>query len=1042
MLLALLGLVTTPAPAFLRMPDIHGDKVAFVCEGDVWLGSRASGTAVRLTRDAGEETYPKFSPDGAQIAFSASYDGLEEVYVIPTEGGAPRRITYRFDYAMTLGWTPDGKGILYRGRALPRSFGLWVAPVEGGPARRLPTEFASHADYTADGSFVWTRFNRANDAWFRYIGGMQNQIWTGNEKTKTFRQLTKLDGTNEFPVSLGSRVYFAQELDGKFRVRSVALTGGSSKVEVGPYDIEVRELSAGEGGVVYEKGRGIELLDPAGKVQPLDFKLTSDLMHTRPYLAKPEAHVSSLTLTPGAKRVLVESRGQIVSAAVGEGETRVWKAVPGARLRHPKMSPDAKSIAYLSDETGEMQLVVAKADGTEPKVVTKDAKRQLLNLSWSPDSKWIALNDSEMRLRLVNPSTGEDRLVHTTILSWGGTPHSFSPDSKWLAYTQIDPITNFTNMVLYSIEKSEKTVVAGLLSNDSAPTFSPDGKYLGFLSARNLSTSSDPVQDQLNFAPTIVPCLMVLKSQDPSPLALKDPNEDPEAKPADDKKKDDPFRIDFDGLYDRVVQLPVAPGRYSQIDFAPSGRVLLAGDGEIKFFDLEPKKSGTLTPGGGFSLSKDRTKALVGMRVVSTAGADIPPTVGAINMGGLQLSVEPTAEWKQIFWDAWRLLRDYFYVANMHGHDWKAIGDKYAALLPSIRSRDELDILIRWMQAELGSSHQYLSPGDGRDISPKQAGAFLGIDVAPEAGGLKITKILRGDGFSTDERSPLLEPGLNVKEGLFIVELAGQPVSAKTDYLSLLVGRSGRTISMKINDRPALEGSRTILVKPIPNETRLRRLEWVAENRRMVDKLSGGKVGYLYLGAMTDQDMQDFARQYFPQRNKDAMIVDSRFNNGGYTQNYINRILDERLTGFFNMRSSAGGFTRQGMYYAGPIAILQNEFNVSCGEEFPHRFRELKRGVVIGRRTYGGEVGSSPGWPLVDGGVVSVPNYGMWTPKDGWVIEGAGVDPDIDVPSDPNLYAAGRDPQLEKAVAWNLDELRKKPPVKFKAPADRIRIKP
>lgn len=1041
MLSALLGLTTTTGPAFLRMPDIHGDQVAFVCEGDIWLGSRSSGQAMRMTRDPGVEQFPRFSPDGKTLAFSASYDGIEEVYTMPVEGGAPRRITHRCDYAWPLGWTPDGKGILYRTRNLPRSFGLWVAPAAGGPDRRLPTEFASHAAYAGDGSFAWTRFNRAGDAWFHYEGGMQNQIWSGSEASRTFRQLTNLPGTNEFPTVLDGRVYFANEQKGRFTLRSVSMQGTGGKTEYGPSAFEIRELGSGPGGVVFEEGRGIRRWDPAtGQAEELRFNLASDLMHTRPYLVRTEAHISAVSLTPGAKRVLLESRGQIVSAPVGEGESRVWKAKPGARLRLPEMSPDAKKVAYVSDETGEQQLWVALADGSEPKQLTKDAKRQLVNFDWSPDSKWIALNDSEMRLRLVNAETGEERLVHRTIVTWDGTPFRFSPDSKWITYTVTDPATLLPKIALYSIEKNEHTVLGGPLSVDSNSTFSPDGKHLAFLSRRSLTTSGDPILGQLNFGPPTVVCVVTLRDTDPSPLALRDSNEEPEKKA--EEATPAPFRIDMKGLYDRVVQLPMPPDTYIQVDFAAGGR-LLAGDGStIFFFDFGSRRMGTLTTGGGFTLSRDRTKMLIGRRVIDTAGADIPPTTGALTFGGLQLDIQPLEEWRQMFWDAWRLLRDYFYVANMHGVDWDGIGKKYAALLPSLRSRDELDILIRWMQAELGSSHQYLSPGDTRGPGPRQTGAFLGIDVEPAGGFLRIAKILRGDGFNTSERSPLLEPGLNLKEGLYITELAGQKVDQNTDYLARLVGRSGQTISMKVNDSPKAEGSRTVLVRPIASETRLRRLEWVADNRRMVDRLSGGRLGYLYLGAMDDQDMQDFARQYFPQRGKEAIVVDTRFNNGGYVQHYINTILNEKLDGFFNMRSSAASWSRQQVFFAGPIAVLQNEFNVSCGEEFTHNFRNMKRGPIIGRRTYGGEVGSSPGWPLADGGIVSVPNYGMWTPDKGWVIEGPGVEPDIDVPSDPNLYAAGRDAQIEKAVEWLIAELKRnpvKPPV---LPPDRVRIKP
>ncbi|MCE9559321.1 MAG: PDZ domain-containing protein [Armatimonadetes bacterium] len=1038
-MLPFLGMINPTQDAFLRMPDIHGDRAVFTCEGDLWIGSLKGGTAIRLTRDAGVEQYAKFSPDGTQIAFSAQYDGIEEVYVISAEGGVPKRLTYRNDYAQPLGWTPDGKKVLFRTRNIPRSYGLYAASLEGGPETKLPVEFASHADMSADGdTFAWTRFNRFGDAWFHYKGGMQNHIWLGNAKTKAFKQITFNAGTNEFPAYEGDSIYFANENHAKFQLMRVNAKTGKTQALGDVSNWEIREINSGPGAVIYEKGMGLEMLDTAtNKVTPVKFQLTSDLLHTKPFTVPAEAFVTNLSLSPNGKRVLAETRGQIISVPAGPGEARLWKAVAGARLRAAAMSPDAKKVAYFSDESGEEQLIISNLDGTGAKAITKDKKRRLVNFSWGPDGKWIALNDSEMRFRLINVDTGEDRLVNTTVNSWNGTNYDFSPDGKWIAYAELDSITALPKIAIYNIEKKEKTVVGGSLSNDFAPSFSKDGKYLAFLSQRSLGVSGDAMMNQLNLGPTVVPCLLTLRKEDRSPLALKDTDEnEPKVEPA----KPEPFRIDFDGLYQRTIILPMSAGTYAVTGFTPT-RLLLGDGANVAYFDIAAKKAGILTSGGFFLLSQDGSKMLVGDRVIDTAGDGVPSATGKLNMGALRLVIDPIKEWRQMYWDAWRLLRDYFYVANMNGNDWEAIGKKYEPLLAAVRSRDELDNLIRWMQSELGSSHQYLTPGDEQNLSPKIAGGFLGIEVSADQGRLKIAKIYRGDNFLDSERSPLLEPGMNVKEGDYLLAIGGQELTDKSNYLAALAGRAGQTLSITVGSTPTMTGSRNILVKPIGNELRMKRLDWVEANRAAVSKASGGKIGYLYLGAMSQGDMSDFIRQYFPQRNKDAIIVDARFNNGGFVQTMINKILTEKLTGYFNQRASALSWSRQSESFPGPIVVLQNEFNVSCGEEFTHRFRDLKRGVIIGRRTYGGEVGSSPGWPLVDGGIVSVPNYGMWTPKDGWVIEGPGVEPDIDVMSDPNLYAKGRDAQIEKALEWIAAELKKNPVKRPTQPADPIRTK-
>jgi tricorn protease len=1022
----------------LRSPDIHGDKVVFTSEGDLWLGDTKTNSARRLTRDSGVEEMAKFSPDGTQIAFSAVYDGIQELYVMPTAGGMPKRITYRWDYARCVGWSPDGKYIFFKGRSVPRSFGLYRVPASGGVEERQPIEFMAEADAVNDDTVVFTRFYRDDDAWFRYEGGMQNQVWLGDLSAKSFKPLTKVPGTNEFPVVSDGQVYFVNEHDRSFEIMSVPLTGGEPKHVYGPSNIELRELATGPGTLIFESGVDVVSVD----TKTLDatkhsFSLESDLLHERPFRLKMAAG-DSASISPNAKRVLIETRGQIVSLPVGEGEAKVWKTRPGARLQYPHMSPDAKKIAYVSDQTGEMQVWVADADGSNETQLTSDSRRQIKSLSWSPDSAWIAFNDSEMRTRIVNASTKEVKEVARDNGNWGGPAYDFSPDSKWMAYAVADPISGIGHIGLYEIATGETKWESNGFTDDRTPAFSQDGKYLAFMSRRNFNTAWDLVINQINTSDPNVACFYRLRNDVPDPFAPKD---SVEGAPAEEKKESVPFRIDFDGLADRMQIVPQPFAGLTGVNFAGS-RVLLVGGGQIGFYDLATKRGGTVTAGGSVQVTPNGQNLLVDNRVLPATAENAPPTQGAVSSANMSLDVDPRQEWSQIYWDAWRLLRDYFYVANMHGLDWQAIGDKYAVYLPRVRSRDELDILIRWLQAELGSSHQYLTAPAPRETPKALSAAFLGIDVEADQGKVRIKRILRGDGVLPSERSPLADPGLGVKEGDYILAIGGQEVSADRGYMDMLVGRAGQTVSLKVASTASGTGVRTVLVKPVANELRMRRVQWQADNRAYVNKISNGQIGYVHMWAMVIEDMNDFVRQFYPQRNKKALIIDTRFNNGGSTQSVMNKILGETLTGAFNMRSSQYGFTRQGEYFPGPMACVVNEFNVSCGEEFPDRFRDLKRGPIIGRRTYGGEVGSSPGWPLMDGGVISVPNYGMYNRDRQWAIEGAGVIPDIDVESDPNAYAAGRDPQLDKSVEWLLDEIKRNPKSFPLPPADPVKVLP
>ncbi len=1032
----------TAAVPFLRFPDIHGDQIVFTSEGDLWIANLKSGDSHRLTSDAGMERNAAFSPDGTQIAFEAEYDGQRQAYVMPTSGGTPKKITSVEGFRAVTGWTPDGKNVVIRYVGTPTSYTYATVPATGGIPTKFPLEFASHISFdTASDRYVFTRFSRWSTNWFRYIGGMQNQIWIHQPgSSKMFEQITDIEGTNEYPTWCGDRIYFANENKAHFTLMSIPAGGGKPKKEF-ESDYEIRELSSDGQKVVFENGHDLDVYDPnTGKTAKIDVALHSDLIHTRSTLVNAEAFEQSASITPTGKRLLVESRGQILSLPFGEGEARVVKSTPGVRYRHPSMSNDAKKIAYVDDSTGEEQVYVSQSDGASPKQLTKDTKAQIWGTRFSPDGKWIAFTDSEMHIRIVNSETGEDKTVATVPLTWFAAPFEFSPDSNWIAYTQVVEGTLLNAIELYNIPTGKTYRVSDGRANDLAPAFSDDGKYLVFVSNRNLNTKADPILNQLNLDPVGTICIAPLQADGVDPLAPKDSNEETkkDADKKDEKKPD--FKIDLDGLFARRIQLPIEPAAITKVAMCGT-RVIYATDSAVKFFDVASKTGGDLAVATTFTVSGDNKNLFIPGKPNTVIGVGGEGKKTA-SYGGLKLHIEPTAEWRQIFWDAWRHMRDYFYVPNMHGLDWKAIGDKYAAYLPAVRSRDDLDELLRWMQSEVGSSHEYIQPGDRQDIKPRIPGAYLGVELAGDPSGCyRIATIYKGDGYLGSEQSPLLGAGKDVKEGMFLMAIGGEQLSTDADPYEKLAGRAGQIVSITVNEKPTMEGAKTYLVKPVASEMRMRYLTWVEANRQYVNKMSGGKLGYLHLAAMGNEDMNDFIRQYFYQRDKQGFVIDGRFNNGGYVQDYINRILNESLTGFFNMRNSPYSWTRQQDYFTGPMALLINEFDISCGEEFPHRFKDLKRGPLIGRRTMGGEVGSDPGWPLIDGGKIFVPAYGMWTPNGQWAIEGKGVSPDIDVQSDPNAFAKGRDPQIDKAIEYLLDRIKRNPPVQPQVPPAKDRVK-
>jgi tricorn protease len=1050
--------------AFLSWPDIHGEKIVFTREGDLWIGNLNQGTAERLTRHASEENRAKFSPDGTQIAFSGEYEGLRQVYLVEPDGGIPQRVTTGFPIADVMFWTPDGEGIGYLNYNGLFAQQLHIQPLSGGPSERVPIEIFGTAAISPDGQrLAFTRMPIVSGgAWFRYAGGMKNDIFAGNLNTNEFRRVHEGVHPSEFPVWVQDEICFVKEDNATFSVVCMQPDGSDLRTVSGPYDLEVRELETDGERLIYVVGNRLEVANAAtGNTMAVDLELRSDRRHMQPYLVDAEDWFADAALSPSAKRVLGTARGAIVSLPASEGESRVLKATPGVRYWSPVLSPEGDKIAYISDETRQQQLYVADADFDNPEALTSDEEGQLYDPTWSPDGEWLSFSDSKTQIRLLNLRSGEERVVSRAQSALRGLPHQFSPDSKWLLYMTQKPWANEVQQInLYDIENDEHHLVSDGMFDDISAAFSQDGKYLVFLSIRQPQFSPDSLFGQINVDLRSQAFLVPLDSEMPSPFLLdsdEEPMKEPEEEDADEEgsdeaeeeapadeeaaEEDDSMKIDLDGLYQRAIRVPLPDAYYTQIAMV-GNKAVVAGGGNIATFDIQSEDLVTVAPGGGFTLSQDGQHLLLsGPRVVSLNARNQGATSGQVPFGSLRVQVVPEKEWEQVFWEAWRLTRDFFYVENLHGADWDAIGEKYSALLPDVRSRSELTELIRWMQAETSVGHSYRGDAPNRfDNAPgAPAPAYLGIETEADGGYHRVTKIYDGDGRA--EPSPLMAPGLGVEPGTYLISVAGQPATDDTRLAELLRGRAGSTVSVEVNDEPSNEDARTIYVQPISWNAQgaLMERDWVKQNREYVHEESGGKVGYVYLGAMGVGDFSDFAWQYLPQRNLDGMIIDVRFNNGGWIGGVLANILGKGTPFFANMRNAQHAWSRFDDGYLGHLTAIINERSFSEGEGFPLQFKLMELGPIVGVNTAGAYVGSGPSWGLVDGGRISVPRYGGFTMEDGWAIEAVGVEPDIRVENDPTDYARGIDNQLDAAIANLLQRIEEDPIVRPVPPPDPVR---
>ncbi len=1061
----------------MRFPDVYKDKVVFSHGGDLWLVAGDGGVARRITTNPGLELFPKFSPDGKWIAFTGQYDGNFNVYVIPSDGGQPKQLTFLPDIGSVpermgpnnevISWYPDSKRILFLSRR--NTFNSWFGrlfsvSVEGGLPEQLPLDKGGLTSFNADGTKIaYNRIFRNFRTWKRYKGGMAQDIWIYDFKANTTDRVTDYVGTDSFPMWRGDSIYFTSDRgpDHRMNLYRHDLTGNSDHQLTHFTDYDVNWPSQGPDAIVFENGGYLYLFDPGtGQSKKLTVYLPGDNSTTRKSWKDVATLVTSADLAPDGKRAVLTARGDVFSVPAEHGSIEDLTESSGSREKFATWSPDGKWIAYVSDRTGEEELYIRapRAGGAEEQI-THGGTSFLLAPEWSPDSQKLLYADSSVRLFYVDIKSRQPVKIDTGEYD-DLTDYSWSPDSQWVAYAKAAANEN-SAIYLYSLANSRATSVTDRFTNSWRPVFDPGGKYLWFLSNRDYNEVTGAYDIGFADPKATRVFLATLQSDVPSPVAPRD--DETGAEPA--KKTDPPsdeqkeFHIDVDGIADRVVALPIQPGN---LDDLAAGKDLvfytvkpvdglsgpLAGAGPaIHCFDLKQRKDAVAVEGAtAFALSFDRTKLLYeapekpeapeypgpSKNAYGIVDATFPKTPhkvgeGALDLTAMQAEVDPRAEWSQIFSEVWRQERDFFFEKAMNGVDWKAERERYAPLLSHVADRYDLTYILGEMIGELSNSHTYVGGGDSPDLKPVNVG-LLGVDFEEDAahGLYRFKKIYKGENWDTSLRSPLTEPGVNVKEGDYLLAVNGHPLRVPQNPYEIFTNTAGKTVTLSISSGPSDENARDIQVQTIASELSLRELDWINTNRHKVDQMSEGKIGYVYIPDMEGHGLNEFVKQYFPQIDKEGLIIDVRYNGGGFVDPMIFERLRRVLAAMQAARHWKSATVPEKAFH-GYLSCVTNHYAASDGDIFTYLFKQYKLGPVIGERTWGGVRGIRGFMPLVDGGYITRPEFSLYGTDSKWVIENHGVEPDVEVDNSPDLVRDGRDPQLEKAVDMMLQRIQAQP---------------
>ncbi|HVI45001.1 MAG TPA: PDZ domain-containing protein [Chitinophaga sp.] len=1067
---AMLGSTATAQihAGLFRYPDVSQTQIAFCYANDVWVVPKEGGTAIKLSSPPGAERYPKFSPDGKKLAFSANYDGNVDVYVLPVDGGVPLRLTQHGYPDAVVDWTPDGKRILFasgRESTKDRYNQFYTVSQDGGPAEKLPLAIAEFGSYSPDGrSMALVTRSQASRNWKRYRGGWKADINIFHFDTRQSEIITPEDEPGqEFPMWYKNYIYFLSDRGQEKRMNlwRYNLDNKSYEQLTNYKDYDIHYPSMGPSDIVYEASGKLYLFSLATQQsKEVPVQITTDLAALRPRVVKTGSLVQYATISPDGNRALLSARGDIFSVPAENGYVKDVTRTSGAAERYAAWSPDGRYIVYWSDQSGEYELYLAET-GKEhlAKKITSYGPGFRYRPYWSPDSKKVVFIDSNEKIYLLDVFSGKttsiDKAVSLSHPGMEGFRIKWSPDSRWITYSR--NLENRHNAVfLYDTRDGKLHQATSGYYDCSEPAFDPNGKYLYLFTNRTFRPSYSDHDNSFIYSNSTNVAAISLKKNTPSLLytrndtvGIKQADAAPEAAKKDDKKKDDKKKkpeedkkpsksaatdIDLDGLEYRMVVLPVEAGNYGRMN-AVKGKILYVNfpntgsydqQGVLKYYDTEKREEKTIFKNpGDYELSDNGEKILVqGSRLGVIDVAENQKLDKTLRVEEMEMMLDPVQEWRQLFLDAWRIERDFFYDPNMHGVNWNEVKEKYLRMLEGARTREEVSFVLGDMIGEMNASHAYNSGGDIE--SPRQENVgYLGVDWEADGKYYKIKRIIRSAPWDAEVRSPLDEAGVNINEGDYILAVNGVPLTTAQEPFAVFQTLAEKPVELTYNTRPSWDGAKTAVVKAMRNDYRLRHLAWIEGNRKRVAEATNDQVGYIFVPSTGIDGQDELVRQFTAQWNKAALIIDERFNNGGQIPDRFIELLNRKPASYWVSRNEDPN-TGPMLTNLGPKVMLINAWSGSGGDAFPDYFRKAGLGTLVGARTWGGLIGISGAPPLVDGGDLSVPSFRMINPDGTWFREGHGVDPDIRVSENLGEMAKGVDPQLEAAIKEIVSQLKTK----------------
>ena len=1089
----------------LRFPTTNGRQIVFCYAGELYTVAKEGGIARRITSGPGYTSFPRFSPDGTQLAFTSQYDGNTEVYVMPAEGGAPKRLTTsatlgRDDISDRMGpnnlvmaWENTKPLVVFRSRM--KSFNdfigqLFTVGLDAELPQQLPVPRGGFVSFSPDDSkMAFNRVFREFRTWKHYRGGMADDIWIYDFKNGTTENLTNNPAQDICPMwGPDNRIYFTSDRDGRMNLFATDLTSKETKQLTTFKDFDIKFPSIGKDSIVFEEAGYIWRYDLAsGQAAPIPIEVKEDFASGRAAFVDASKHIETVNLAPDGERAIVVARGDLFSVPMKEGTARNLSKSSNAHERDAIWSPDGKWIAYNSDVTGENELYVRSQDGKgQPQQVTSGADTYYYKPVWSPDSKKLLWADRLQRLRYVDVASKAVTQVDQD--KWGEIQsYNWSPDSQWIAWSRPEE-NDLPRVYIFSVANKKQTPVTDEWYGSANVAFSDDGKYLLFASSRDFKPTFAEDEFENVYVDMQRIYLVTLAKDTEPPLGprsdevgkaeqkrAKQKEKEGEEKKAEEKKSPSPtqkssptatpevtpkkpvvVKVDLDGIHDRISGVEIVPGNYSDIRLVDDRifylrRTVADQEGEdegeqdgpdrkahLCFYSMEDRKETVLGEVNAYQISADGKRMLVKIKkdyaIIDLPKDKLETKDHELKLAGLDMQLDKHAEWNQIYFECWRQMRDFFYAPNMNGIDWKAMRDKYAAILPFVNHRNDLTYLLGELIGELNNGHTYVGGGE-RPETPRIKLGLLGAELSrdPATKAYRVDRILPGENWDKQTRSPLTAQGVNVKVGDYILAINNTPVSGLPNLYDALIGTADKQVILRVNSKPSDDGARDVTVVPTADESPLYYLAWVQKNIDYVSKKTNGEVGYLHIPDMGRPGLNEFTKLYFPQIRKKALIVDVRGNGGGF----VSPLVIERLRRALVMV----GIARNGMpttdppqTFLGPMVSLIDEFSASDGDIFPYRFKTLGLGKLIGKRTWGGVIGIRDSLPLVDGGQFFKPEFAPYSKEGkGWIIESHGVDPDIVVDNDPAKEFRGEDQQLDRAIQEIQEELKTKryelPPV-------------